>query len=155
MLGKRAPGEQKFLTYIFRLVLKKGGLRMLMVTGDITKDMQTLDAKDDINLHRKRYGNMDQCLKDIKNPFYIIDSMVIKFKPYNEIVSLHQQGHILDDDFKYYEQVYAENEVKKIQVLKINGLNECINCGQEYKMIVNQDRSCEATQDKHQPKHKY
>jgi len=30
-----------------------------MVTGDITKEMQGLDAKDDINLFRKRYGNMD------------------------------------------------------------------------------------------------
>lgn len=56
---------------------------MQLVTADITKEMQGLDAKDDINLFRKRYGNMDQCLKDIKMPFFIIDSMVIKLKPYD------------------------------------------------------------------------
>lgn len=59
MQARRSQSEAKFLSYMFRLILSKGGTRMLMVSADIVKEMQVLDPKDDINLYRKRYGNID------------------------------------------------------------------------------------------------
>ncbi len=37
--------------------------------------------------------------------------------------------------------------------MKINNENECLNCGGCYKIFINNVGSCEATGDKHQPKH--
>lgn len=54
---------------------------MQLVIGDITQELQKLHNKDTINIFRKQFGNLEQCLKSLKNTFFIIDAMVIKFKP--------------------------------------------------------------------------
>ncbi|KAL4479896.1 hypothetical protein ABPG74_020412 [Tetrahymena malaccensis] len=115
MQDQKVVEEQKFLSYIFNLILIKGGIKLHMSIADITKEMQALDPKDSVNHFRKRFGNMDQCLREIQNPFYTIDNhIVITFKPHDQIVQLHSQGHITEEDFKLYEKVYEENEKKKL-----------------------------------------
>ena len=44
--------------------------------------MQKLDKLDDINLFRKAFGNLDQALKTIEKPFFILDSMIVKCKSF-------------------------------------------------------------------------
>jgi len=40
-------------------------------------------------------------------------------------------------------------------VLKINNMNECTACGQQYKVNINNVGSCEVNGQKHAPKHNY
>ena len=53
---------------------------MQLPMSDLTTCMQKLDAKHDINLFRKQYGNLANCLKSIKSPLFELDSMIVKLK---------------------------------------------------------------------------
>jgi hypothetical protein len=85
------PIEVKMNSYIVELIIRKGDAnRMLIMISDVTKSLQEeLDSKDDLNLHRKAYGNLKACLEAFKHPvFYIDGSLVVKLKKYEEIMAI-------------------------------------------------------------------
>ncbi len=98
---------------------------MQLTISDLTTMMQKLDPKHNINLFRKQYGNTEKSLKEVKKPIYILDNMIVKLKPYADVKSLYHQGVMLENHWNLYDQTYAENEQKKIEVLKINNQNVC------------------------------
>lgn len=56
-------------------------------------DLQNnFDAKHNLNLFRKQYGNIYEALKPIKDQFYILDSMVIRMKKPSEVEALFKSG---------------------------------------------------------------
>jgi len=128
---------------------------MQLTISDLTTMMQKLDPKHNINLFRKQYGNTEKCLKEVKKPIFILDNMVVKLKPYDAIKSLHSQGVMLDNHWNNYDKTYAENELKKIEVLKINGQNVCKTCGETYKTIINKMGICGEEKGIHQPLHNF
>jgi len=117
--------ENEFQCFILESICANGGTRMQLTISDLTNMMQKLDPKHNINLFRKQYGNTEKALKEVKKPIYILDNMIVKLKPYQDVKSLYQQGVMLDDHWNLYDQTYADNEKKKIEVLKINGQNIC------------------------------
>lgn len=48
--------------------------------ADMAKVMQKEDPLHEVNLFRKAFGNITECMKYPKNKFYIIDSMVKRRK---------------------------------------------------------------------------
>lgn len=117
--------ENEFQSYVLELICLHGGMRMQLTISDLTNHMQKLDPKHNINLFRKQYGNTEKALKEVKKPVYILDSMIVKSKPYEDVKSLAQQGVMLQSHFELYDKTYHENEKKKIEVLKINNQNVC------------------------------
>lgn len=71
--------------------------------------MQKLDAKHDINLYRKQYGNLEKCLKSIKSPLFELDSMIVKLKQHDIIVAMAKGGEITKENFEIYEKQFAVN----------------------------------------------
>ncbi len=62
---------------------------MQLSFSEIAAVMQKqLDAKHDVNLYRKQFGNMESCMKQIKYPYFTIDSMIVKMKGREEIEAL-------------------------------------------------------------------
>ena len=53
------------------------------------------DAKDPLNLFRKQYGNIFEALKAIKNPFFVLDNMVIRMKKPDAIRALKIRGDLM------------------------------------------------------------
>ena len=121
----RLSSENEFQVYILECICSKGGTRMQLTISDLTTMMQKLDPKHNINLFRKQYGNTEKSLKEVKKPIYILDNMIVKLKPYADVKSLYHQGVMLENHWNLYDQTYAENEQKKIEVLKINNQNVC------------------------------
>ena len=121
----RLSSENEFQAYVLELICHHGGTRMQLTISDLTNHMQKLDPKHNINLFRKQYGNTEKALKEVKKPLYILDNMIVKTRPYEEVKSLAQQGVMLPSHFELYDKTYHENELKKIEVLKINNQNVC------------------------------
>ena len=117
--------ENEFLSFIFRMICEKGGTRMQLSILDITKEMQKLDALDKVNLHRKQYGNTEAALKAMKNQCFYIDNIVVKMKDRSSIDQLFKSNLISTEDYEYYVQVYEENALKRIDVMRINNQNKC------------------------------
>jgi len=57
-------------------------------------------------LFRKAFGNIDQALKTIEKPFFILDSMIVKCRNKPEIEALYQEGVITKETYKLYEETY-------------------------------------------------
>ena len=121
----RLSSENELQCFILEVICQKGGTRMQLTISELTSAMQKLDTKHNVNLHRKQYGNTEKCLKDIKKPIFKLDNMVVKLRPYAEIKALYQQGVMDGSHFELYDKTYHENEIKKKEVLKINGSNVC------------------------------
>ena len=96
-----------------------------MTVSDMTKELQKLDPKHNLNLYRKQYGNSDQCFKQIKYPAFILDAMVVKLKKYDEIQSLYSQNVIGKTAWEIFSAAWNASQEKQKEIMKINGENKC------------------------------
>lgn len=92
--------DKEFYCYLFDYIVEHGGLRWQVVVADLgtvrgypVNELQSkYDPKHNLNLFRKQYGNMYEALKPIKDPFFVLDSSVIRMKKPSEIEALHKSG---------------------------------------------------------------
>lgn len=116
---------------------------------DSAKELQEkFDAKDPLNLYRKQYGNIFEALKAIKNPFFILDSMVIRMKKPEEVRALKINPELMTK----YEAKLKVNREEEIKIMKINSENECKVCGKVYNVNVNKNGACSNGKE-HAPTH--
>lgn len=117
--SKPISSETRFQSYVLIEICKDGGTRMQLTVSDLVNKMQKLDPKDDINLTRKQYGNLDKCLKSFKSPVYLIDAMVIKLLPPDEIATRYESGIITKEAYDLYLETLEINKKKNEETEKI------------------------------------
>jgi hypothetical protein len=117
--------ERDFQEYVLWAVSKFGTWRLQMTISDLTKEMQKLDPKHNVNLYRKQYGNTEGALKQTKNPTYKLDAMVVKLKSFDEIKAVYDIGGIGSDCWEFYEKAYKESIEKQKEIMQVNGQNKC------------------------------
>lgn len=121
--------DKEFYSYLFDYIVENGGLRWQIIVADLGRlcsntvnELQgKYDAKHNLNLFRKQYGNMYEALKPIKDPFFVLDSSVIRMKKPSDIEALHKGGstsscyeEISKDAYTRYQQKLHENEQKEV-----------------------------------------
>lgn len=92
---------------------------------DLTKEMQKLDPLDRVNLYRKQYGNTEGALKAMKNTCFYIDNIVVKMLDRASVEGLYAKGGLSSEDYALYCETYEQNQVKLIEVMRINKQNKC------------------------------
>ncbi|KAM3130112.1 hypothetical protein pb186bvf_017818 [Paramecium bursaria] len=131
--------EGEFYGFIMEIICKEGGTRLQMQAADIINEMQKLPPKHPVNMHRKQYGNLQQCLKTCKKPFFIFQDNIVKLLPKEQIDKIAQ----FVPQYDLYCQNYVTVLEKICQVLKVNRMNECLRCKQQYRIDFNKQNSCE------------
>ena len=57
-------GEKKFIDYLINFIVTNNPTMMLANLQDISQDIQkNYDSKDELNLYRKQFGNLKDCVK--------------------------------------------------------------------------------------------
>lgn len=119
-MNSRIPSSQvRFQSFILKEICKDGGTRMLLTISDLTNKMLKLDPKDDLNLTRKQFGNLEKCLKSFKTPIFILDAMVVKLSSPEAMETFHRDGVITDDAYKLYLETLEINKVKNAETDRI------------------------------------
>jgi len=117
--------DKEFHDFIVNTICKLGTWRMQLTISELTKEMQKLDPKHNVNLYRKQYGNTEGCLKQIKNPSWVLDSMVLKLKKYDDVKAVYEKGGISKECFENYSKAWHESQEKQKEIMKVNGQNKC------------------------------
>lgn len=118
--------EQDFHEFVLYTMCKLGGWRLQLAIADMTKEMQKLDTKHNVNLYRKQYGNTEGALKALKNPVYYIDNTVLKMRTYDEVKDVYNAGKIGSDAWEFFDQAWKDSQEKQKEIMKVNGQNRCI-----------------------------
>lgn len=92
--------DKEFYNYLFDYLVANGGLRWQITVADLGTSNLTpvnelqgkYDPKHNLNLFRKQYGNMYEALKPIKDPFFVLDSSVVRMKKPSEVEVLFKSG---------------------------------------------------------------
>ena len=107
------PSDQEFQEYILDKLCELGTWRLQLPIADMTKEMQKLDPKHNVNLHRKQYGNTEASLKQgVPKPVYIVDGTIIKMKAYDEVKAVYDAGKISKSAFDRYQKAYDASILK-------------------------------------------
>lgn len=86
--------EKEFYDFLMLLICEHGTTRLQMPCSDIITHMQQLPAKHPVNMHRKQYGNLAQCLKTRKHPFFTFNDNLVKLLPKQQMDQLSLHGHV-------------------------------------------------------------
>ena len=56
--------EAKFIHFVIETMCRECKYRLQLSIADLTPILRTLHALDPVNLFRKQFGNLEQCLKN-------------------------------------------------------------------------------------------
>ncbi|CAD8114499.1 unnamed protein product [Paramecium primaurelia] len=119
--------EKDFYEFLMEIICKQNSIRLQMASNDIVNAMQKLPPKHPVNMHRKQYGNLQQCFKAKKNPFFSYTDNLVVLLPKDKMDQLNQHG--LVPLYQLYVQTYDNVQKKLIEIMKINKENQCQVCG--------------------------
>ncbi|CAD8122246.1 unnamed protein product [Paramecium sonneborni] len=119
--------EKEFYEFLMEIICKQNSIRLQMGSNDIVNAMQKLPPKHPVNMHRKQYGNLQQCFKAKKNPFFSYTDNLVILLPKDKMDQLNQHG--LVPLYQLYVQTYDNVQKKLIEIMKINKENQCQVCG--------------------------
>ncbi|KRX11034.1 hypothetical protein PPERSA_01233 [Pseudocohnilembus persalinus] len=135
--------EKNFFSFVFRHLCWHGGTFMQVPISDLNKALLKLPNDDDVNVYRKKFGNINQCLNNHKNPFYTIEgSVVVKMRSSKVIKQLLESGIIVIEDYKIYKEAQKKANQHIKQTIINNQIDICKNCGNEYNPKLNYENCC-------------
>ena len=98
MVTNTSPAaEKKFLTFLIDYVVSTNADMLQTNLQHVSKHMlDKMDPLDDLNLHRKQYGNLkDACLtSNIIMSVFKLDGSCFKFRKWPEIVAANEAGNL-------------------------------------------------------------
>ena len=93
--------EYKFIHFVITAMCDNCKYRLQLSIAELTPMLRNLAPLDPVNLFRKQFGNLEQCLKNhhISQVFYL-DSMIIKVHADDQLMEAVRHGLLSPQDFE-------------------------------------------------------
>ena len=116
---KCPPNEKKFLTFLINYVVRTNPGDLYTNLTHVTKHMtDDLDPKCEENLHRKKYGNLKECVLASKTIMTVfnLDSTCFRLNKPDVVEKVYQAGNMEEEAYEKYKEgrkVYDEKHPAK------------------------------------------
>lgn len=114
--------EARFVHFLIDCFCRECKYRLQLSTAEVTPMMQGLHPTDPVNLFRKQFGNLAQCMKNrhVSKVFYM-DSMIIKVHPDEMLGQAMGDGILSNEDFSRISAKRHELDTLQEEALKRAG----------------------------------
>ena len=120
--------EKEFIEFLINYIVETNPGDLLTNLDKISKHMlDDLPPKCDVNLYRKQYGNLKDCVlqgKGIMQVFFL-DGTCFRFKKHVEVYAAHERGVLTETAFERYLEGRHSYLLKHLNLMKKSSMNEC------------------------------
>ena len=117
MEGAQVTDDDKaFIEFVINYIVTSNAGYFTQTVAKIDKAVRELSATDKLNLYRKKFGNMEGCLKQPGTASVLnIDGNNVKFNADDAVKAAHAAGTLTDAAFAKYEEGLAANKAQQAQ----------------------------------------
>ena len=122
---------------------------------EISKKLQTQDPKSEINLFRKQFGNLKDCMKNIHvDKVFKLDGNILYFQSKEKLEQALKEKHITSANYELFLKANDIFWISKLSLYKQNGQNICKICNLPYVEKYNVKGDCNPA-NPHFPKYDF
>ena len=137
-------GEKQFIEFLIGYIVETNPGDLHTNIAKVSQHIQSkYDPKHDLNLFRKQYGNLKDCVKQaaIARVFQI-DGTSFKFVHPNSVAAANDAGVLTEAAWATYQDGRRQYLTKHLNMCKDNKMNICRHCEQKYFLTNNDEGSC-------------
>ena len=134
-------GEKQFIEYLIGYIVKTNAGDLTTNIAKVSQDIQSnYDAKHDLNLFRKQYGNLKDCVKkEAISRVFMIDGTAFKFVHPNKVEAANNAGVLTEAAWATYLDGRRQYLIKHLNLCKDNKMNICRHCEGKYWLTNNDE----------------
>ena len=139
-----SSSEKQFIEFLVDFIVTTNPGDLITNQSNITDHLQkNYEKKHELNLHRKQYGNIKDCIKQdgIKMVFKL-DGLAFKFLHHTKVEQAYQAGVLTEAGWARFQEGRRSFLTKHLKLCKNNGMNICRNCETKYFLGANNDEAC-------------
>ena len=116
--------EGRFIHFLICTMCRECKYRLQLAIAEFTPILRNLQSTDPVNLFRKQFGNLEQCLKhrNVSKVFFL-DSMIIKVVPDQQLIEAVEIGLLSREDFENITAKRREIDTLQEEAMKRAGFN--------------------------------
>ena len=137
-------GEKQFIEFLIDFIVETNPGDLQTNLNKVSQHIQEkFDPKHDLNLYRKQFGNLKDCVKvEGTKRVFSIEGTAFRFVHHTKVEEAYQAGILTETAWARFQDGRRQYLVKHLTLCKNNKMNICKNCEGKYFVSANENGKC-------------